>query len=256
MTPPNPRPPPFPGLFIAGTDTGVGKTVVGCALLRAARNRGRHLIPFKPAETGIDPDPLDALRLHHASGAPIPADRVCLYALRLPAAPQAAAALEGVVIALAPILDRARELASAGDGLLVEAAGGLLVPYAPGLTGADLAGHLGLPVLLVARSALGTINHTALSVAELRRRGTEIAGILLVQTQPDHQPHEETNAALIQQLTGVAPLGTLPHLPAPPGGDTQAPAPDALAAALVQAIGEEALARLLSLATGPAPRVN
>jgi dethiobiotin synthetase len=231
-------------LFIAGTDTGVGKTVVGCALLRAASQRGRRLVPFKPAETGIDPEPLDALRLHAAAAAPVPAARVCLYPLRLPAAPQAAADLEGVTISIDPILQRAAELATAGDGLLVEAAGGLLVPYAPGLTGADLAGHLGLPVLLVARAALGTINHTALSVAELRRRQLPIAGILLVQTQAAHEPHEQTNAPLIQQLTGLAPLGILPHLPRPDAD------PDALALALRQAVGSEALDRLLLLATG------
>jgi len=112
------------------------------------------------------------------------------------------------------------------------------------LTGADLAGHLGLPVLLVARSALGTINHTALSMAELRRREIEIAGVLLVQTQAAHAPHEDTNAPLIQQLTGLAPLGILPHLPQP------ATDPDALASALAQAVGSEALDRLLFIATG------
>jgi dethiobiotin synthase len=152
MSASTPMPSPSPGLFIAGTDTGVGKTMVGCALLRAAQQRGRRLVPFKPAETGIDPEPLDALRLHEAAGAPVPLDRVCVYPLRLPAAPQAAAALEGVTISLERIVQRARELTAAGDGLLVEAAGGLLVPYAPGLTGADLAERLGLPVLLVARS--------------------------------------------------------------------------------------------------------
>ncbi len=242
--------PPSPGLFIAGTDTGVGKTVVGCALLRAAHHRRRRLIPFKPAETGVDREPLDALRLHAAAAAPVPADSVCLYALRLPAAPQAAAALDGVTISLDAILQRARDLSAAGDGLLVEAAGGLLVPYAPGLTGADLATHLGLPVLLVARSALGTINHTALSVSELRRRQLDIAGVLLVRTHPDQQPHEDTNIPLIRQLTGLAPLGILPHLPASPGADAPSPDPDALATALQHAIGPGALDRLLALATG------
>src|SRR5690242_18280132 len=129
---------PTPGLFIAGTDTGVGKTAVGCALLRAAHRRGHRPIPFKPAETGATPDPLDAYLLHQAAGAPVPRDRVCLYALPLPAAPQAAATESGVTISLSAILQRARDLAAAGDGLLVEPAGGLLVPYAPDLTGADL----------------------------------------------------------------------------------------------------------------------
>ena len=242
---------PTSGLFIAGTDTGVGKTVVGCALLRAAHRRGRRLIPFKPAETGATPNPLDAHCLHRAAGEPVPRDRVCLYALPLPAAPQAAASQAGVTISLSAILQRADELASAGDGLLVESAGGLLVPYAPDLTGADLAAHLGLPVLLVARAALGTVNHTALSVSELRRRGLEIAGIVLVRTRPDPEPHEDTNAPLIEQLTGLTPLGILPHLPHSQPAHWQSPDPDLLAHALEQALGTQALARLLAL---PAPR--
>jgi dethiobiotin synthetase len=236
------------GLFIAGTDTGVGKTAVGCALLRAAHRSGRRLIPFKPAETGAIPDPLDAHTLHHAAGAPVPRDRVCLYALSLPAAPQAAASAAGVTISLAAILQRARELASAGDGLLVESAGGLLVPYAPQLTGADLAAQLGFPVLLVARAALGTINHTALSVFELRRRGLEIAGIVLCRTRPEREPHEQSNAPLIEELTGLAPLGILPHLEQVQPANSASPDPDRLAHALEQALGETALARLLSLA--------
>jgi dethiobiotin synthetase len=231
------------GLFIAGTDTGVGKTLVGSALLRAAHRRGRRLVPFKPAETGADPEPRDAHALHRAAGAPVPIDRVCLYAFPLPAAPQAAATQAGVAISLAAILERAHDLASAGDGLLVEAAGGLLVPYAPDFTGADLAARLRLPVLLVGRSGLGTINHTALSVHELRRRNLEIAGIVLVQTGIERQPHEETNAPLIAHLTGISPLGVVPHLPDPTNADR-------LADALLEAIGPEALDRLLATATG------
>lgn len=245
-------PAPSPGLFIAGTDTGVGKTVVACALLRAAHNRGLRLIPFKPAETGATPDPRDAYALHHAAGASVPRDQVCLYALPLPAAPQAAASQAGVTIGLDPILQRALALASAGDGLLIEAAGGLLVPYAPGLTGADLAGHLRRPVLLVARAALGTINHTALSVAELRRRYLELAGIILVRTRPEAEPHEATNALLIEQLTGITPLGILPHLRDSPSNPSGLPDPDQLAQALEQALGSSALARLLARATGTA----
>ncbi len=244
---------PPPGLFIAGTDTGVGKTIVGCALLRAAHNRGRRLIPFKPAETGAAPDPLDAHALHRAAAAPIPRDLVCLYALPLPAAPQAAASQAGVTISLAAILQRAHDLAAAGDGLLVEPAGGLLVPYAPDLTGADLAAHLRRPVLIVARAALGTVNHTALTIAELRRRQLQIAGIVLVRTRPDFEPHEHTNAPLIEQLTGIAPLGTIPYLGQAHPGNSLSPDPDQLAEALEQALGASALTRLLALATGETP---
>ena len=249
MSPPvvaRPRPPRIPGLFIAGTDTGVGKTSVAAAILRHARNRGRRLLPFKPVETGASPLPADALKLHDAARPPVSPDLICLYPLPLPAAPQAAAAQAGVSISLERIVERARHLASLGAGLIVEGAGGLLVPYRPGLTGADLASLLGLPVVLVARTALGTINHVALSLNELRRRRIRFAGLILVQTQPNREPHEATNLPLIRQLTGVDALATLPFLPRT--------TPDDLAQALVAATPPEDLDRLLLLAEGgPAP---
>jgi dethiobiotin synthetase len=262
---PQPRPAslsdPIRGLVVVGTDTGVGKTAVACALLRESLNRGHRLIPFKPAETGAAPTPDDAVALHAAAGRPVPADLVCLYPLALPAAPQVAAKQAGVTISLERILERARHLAARGDGLLVETAGGLLVPYAPGLTGADLAAHLDLPVLLVARTALGTVNHTALSVNELRRRDLRLAGLILVETLADRQPHEPGNSALIEQLTGVRALATLPYLSSPTGASGQPPDPDRLARALVRALPDSELARLLGLATGTvaaaaAPRLD
>jgi dethiobiotin synthetase len=243
-SPAAPRRPPqhLPGLFIAGTDTGVGKTSVAAAILRHARNQGRCLIPFKPVETGTSPLPGDALLMHEAARPPVPPDLICLYPFTLPAAPLAAAAHAGVSISVERIVERARYLASIGTGLIVEAAGGLLVPYRPDLTGVDLASWLGLPVLLVARTALGTINHVALSLNELRRRRLPFAGLILVQTQPDRQPHETTNLPLIRQLTGVDALATLPYLPRT--------TPDDLAQAFVAATRSEDLDRLLLLAEG------
>jgi dethiobiotin synthetase len=223
---------------VAGTDTGVGKTEVACGLLRLARNRSFRPIPFKPVETGAQPQPLDALRLHDAAQPPVAADRTCLYRLPLPAAPQAAAAQAGMTISGPPILERARELAAAGAALLVEAAGGLLVPYAPELTGADLAQLLGLPILLVARTALGTLNHVALTVHELRRRRLPLHGLILSRTTPDHLPHEPWNLPLIRQLTGLDPFGVLPHVPDP--------TPAKLAEALASALTPDALERLLA----------
>jgi dethiobiotin synthetase len=204
-----------PGLFVTGTDTGVGKTTLASALLRAASDAGLRVVPFKPAETGCAPNPDDAFQLWEAARATIARDAVCLHALPLPAAPQAAADAAGVSIRLEPILERADHLAQEGDALLVEGAGGLLVPYAPGLTGADLAAHLHLPVLLVARTGLGTINHVALSVAEIRRRQLPFAGVVMVDTVPERQPHEPTNAALIESLTGIRPSFTFPHIDPP-----------------------------------------
>ena len=188
---------PLRGLFVTGTDTGVGKTLVAAGLARYARRLGLAPIPFKPVETGCDPDPLDALCLWRAAQPPLPPADVCLYALRLPAAPALAAAAENQSIDVDRIVSRARELAALGDLLIVEGAGGLLVPYAGSTTAADLAAQLRLPLLVVARTALGTINHTALTLAEARRRHLPIAGCILSRVAEDIAPHEAANADLI-----------------------------------------------------------
>ena len=201
------------GLFVTGTDTGVGKTVVSVALLRLAHRRGLRAAPFKPAETGCDPHPADARALWLAARAPIAEADVCLYPLRLPAAPAQAAAAEAVRIDFQRIADQAGLLASNADLLLVEGAGGLLVPYAAGLTCADIAARLGLPLLVVARTALGTVNHTALTLREAARASLKVAGLILNRTTQAEAPHESGNSDLIAELTGRRPLGTLPWLP-------------------------------------------
>ncbi len=228
------------GLFVTGTDTGVGKTVVSVALLRLAHRRGLTPIPFKPAETGCAPHPADARALWLAARPPVAQADVCLYALRLPAAPAQAAAAEGVRIDLQRIDDQARALAAKGDMLLVEGAGGLLVPYAAGVTCVELALRLELPILVVARTALGTVNHTTLTLREAARHSLEVAGVILNRTTESEEPHETGNADLITELTGRRPLGTLPWLPPERASD-----PDAVADALARSIGELALDELL-----------
>jgi dethiobiotin synthetase len=231
---------PGRGLFVTGTDTGVGKTMVSVALLRLALRRGLTPIPFKPAETGCDPHPADARALWLAARPPITEADACLYAFRLPAAPAQAAAAEGAQVDLQRIADRARTLAAKGDLLIVEGAGGLLVPYAPGMTCADLAARLGLPLLIVARTALGTVNHTALTLREAARASLEIAGVILNRTTEAERPHESGNPDLIAELTGRRPLGTFPWLRPELARD-----PDAAADALATSIGEPALDELL-----------
>jgi len=231
---------PPPGLFVTGTDTGVGKTLVAAGLARYARRIGLVPIPFKPVETGCDPEPLDALCLWRAAEPPVAAADVCLYALRVPAAPAFAAAAEDRPIDLTRIVARAGELATRGDVLIVEGAGGLLVPYTGAATAADLAAALRLPLLIVARTALGTINHTALTLLEARRRHLPIAGYVLSRLSETLAPHEAANADLIAAVTGERPLGTLPFLSA-----TERDNPDAIADALVASLGEATLRRLL-----------
>jgi len=204
---------PVRGLFVTGTDTGVGKTLVATGLTRLALRRGLKPIPFKPAETGCEPVAADARLLWSAAGAPVPEAEVCLYRFPLPAAPAQAAEAEGARIDLNAVIDAAKALAARGDLLIVEGAGGLLVPYGDGWTAADLMERLGLPLIIVARTALGTINHTGLTVREADRRGLRVKGIVLNRTTPDEAPHERDGARFIAAVTGLTPLGPIPWAP-------------------------------------------
>jgi dethiobiotin synthetase len=229
-----------PGLFLVGTDTGVGKTAIGCALLRLARRRGLRPVPFKPVETGCQPLPDDASRLLSAASHPdLTLGEVCPYQFPDPVAPALAAGQAGQPLSLAALAGRIPALAARGDFLLVETAGGLLSPYSLEFTGADLAAAAGLPVLLIARNALGTVNHTALAVAELRRRALPFAGIILSETTASATPDRPHNAALIEAVTGHRPLAVLPFIP---GAN-----PDDLADALAAQLPADALFE-------PAPR--
>jgi dethiobiotin synthetase len=224
------------GVLLLGTDTGVGKTALGRGLLHLAHQRGLTLVPFKPVETGCAPDPADAQGLLEAAtccdcgrrAAPmVPAHGdlsrlrtlsradICPYRFPEPIAPSAAARAAGTTIEPAVLARTAARLASLGDALLVEGAGGVLSPYGPRLSGASLAELLALDVLLVAANRLGTINHTALAVAELRRRGLVLRGIVLVNVTSEGGPDRADNAAEIEASTGIAPLGILRHTPVP-----------------------------------------
>ncbi len=202
------------GLLVTGTDTGVGKTEVAAALVAGWRARGLDVGAMKPAQSGVE-DGLttDADRLREAAGGTDPADLVCPYSLRAPLAPAVAARLEGVEISLAHVLACAAELASRHAALVVEGAGGLLVPLTDRETYADLAVALGMPVLVVARAGLGTVNHTALTCEALRARGLAVAGVILNRASPGADPSEPHNPAEIERLAGARVLASLPHEP-------------------------------------------
>lgn len=167
-------------ILVTGTDTGVGKTVVTCALLRALRQRGYHPIPIKPVETGCSDlqQPEDALALSAAAGG-IPLELVCPVRYRTPAAPATAARLEGSAHSFEGVVDHVRRIQAAHPMVIVEGAGGLLVPLAEGRSYADLALVLGAPLLIVARNALGTINHTSLTLEAAFSRGIPVLGVVL-----------------------------------------------------------------------------
>jgi dethiobiotin synthetase len=203
------------GLFVTGTDTGVGKTAVSCAIAVLARRSGISLAVMKPAESGCPPDaPGDALSLIAAAGSTDPLELVCPYRLPEPLAPAVAARRAGRTISIGHLVDCARTLGR-DRPLLVEGAGGLLVPYTDQETTADLIEALGLPVLVVGRAGLGTINHTALTVEALASRGLTVRAVVLNRTHTERDISEEDNPREIARLTGVEVFGPLPFIADP-----------------------------------------
>jgi dethiobiotin synthetase len=210
------------GVFVTGTDTGVGKTEVGCLLLRAAVRSGMRAACMKVAETGCsdgEGSEDDRSRLVGACERALPPKLTGPYRYREPIAPRHATELAGRVFDLAAVSAGAVQLAAFSDLLLVEGAGGLLCPFPGGLDGADVARALGLPLLVVGRAGLGTVNHVLLTLREAERRGLLVAGVVLNKTTADGDPSEAGNARLIEEGTSVPILGVLPWGASAPEGE-------------------------------------
>jgi dethiobiotin synthetase len=209
------------GLFVTGTDTGVGKTVLAAALTAALRAEGVDVAAFKPVVTGLDeaeagaervaagpPRPLDHELLAAAAGRP--AHEVAPHLFGPPVSPHLAAQLAGTVLEPAALVAAARGLR--GDVVIAEGVGGLLVPLTLGYTVRDLAVDLGWPVIVAARPGLGTINHSLLTVAAARAAGLDVRAVVL--TPWPHEPGvlEHSNVEAIERLGAVevatlAPVG-------------------------------------------------
>ena len=197
------------GLFVTGTDTGVGKTQVACALARGLRARDIDVGVLKPIETGVGEDgPLDALALLEAAGSGDPIEDVCPQRFALPAAPTVAAAHEQREVDLSAVQRAFRRVSARHDCVIAEGAGGLLVPAASGVSMADLARLLGLPVLVVARASLGTINHTLLTLEVAVARGLPVAGVVI----SHHEPISAADAANLEALREALGSGLLAEL--------------------------------------------
>jgi len=192
-----------PGYFVTGTDTGVGKTWVSCRLAGYALAQGLRCGVLKPAESGKGGD---AAKLLKASGSSLSLDQVRPYAFKAALAPAVAAALEGKRVSLGRIQKAYEVVRAVSDFVLVEGAGGLLVPYGPGLDGAGLAKALGLPLLIVARRGLGTINHSLLTLEAARKRGLSVAAVVLSGRQRRPDASVKTNAKQIAKLGRVIVL--------------------------------------------------
>ena len=198
----------MPGLFVTGTDTDVGKTFVSCALARGLRDAGVDVGVMKPAETGVPPEgPLDVRALIAAAGVDDAIEEVCPFRFDVPAAPLASARAESRAIDPAGIAEAYDVLAARHAFMLVEGAGGLYVPVTETLDMIDLIGEMGLPLLLVARAALGTINHTLLSIEACERRGLAIAGVVISHAGGVLSDADAQNLVLLRERLGARLIG-------------------------------------------------
>lgn len=208
-------------IFVTATDTGVGKTFVSTCLLAFCAERGIKLLPMKPFECG-DSSPRDSQRLWQASGQTgLPPPWACSYYFKAPQAPSQAARKENRGVDLQRVFDDFQHAKTQSPAILVEGCGGLLVPLRPEdpkYTVAHLAQDLKLPLLVVARAGLGTLNHSLLTLSAAHAAGLSVLGIVLNHpTAPaGDDPSIEDNAKTLHQITGVPVWGPLPHVA---GGD-------------------------------------
>ena len=217
--------------MIVGTDTGVGKTVVGLVLAAALRRRGVDVAGMKPLESGCAPHPEDARLWSGLTGVPL--EQVCLYALKQPVAPQSAAEAEGVCVDMSRVEAGLSALCHDHERVFVESAGGLGSPLAPGVLGWHLARQLGVSVLLVGHNRLGTVGQMLVSVELLRRLSIPCVGMVLSQTDPQTSgPEVDTHQPLLRQYSAAPLLGLLPYLGQVPGPEQVEPWATSQAAAL------------------------
>ncbi|MEW6409841.1 MAG: dethiobiotin synthase [Nitrospirota bacterium] len=206
------------GIFITATDTGVGKTVVTAALVFALKKSGYSVGVMKPVETGSLAKnsklvPYDALFLLKAAGIKEDINIIVPYVFKHPLAPAIAADIEGVKVSFSHILDCYRKLSQRYDIVLVEGAGGILVPVCKGLFFTDLIKKMNIPVIVVARPILGTINHSLLTIKYAKNEGIKVLGFVLNYTEKIKSGMaEKTNPSVIQTLSKVPLLGILPYI--------------------------------------------
>ena len=199
------------GLFVTGTGTEVGKTVVAAAIARAAVGAGKRVAVFKPAVTGLDePGEADHELLRRAAASEQSDDEIAPYRYGPPASPHLAAQLAGERIERQRLLAAAEAAASDSDFLVCEGVGGLMVPLAPSYLVRDFARDLDLRLAIAAQPALGTINHTLLTLEAARASGLEVACVVLTPWPAQPGAVESSNRETIEAIGGVTVLGLPP----------------------------------------------
>ncbi|XGI83514.1 dethiobiotin synthase [Halorutilales archaeon Cl-col2-1] len=195
------------GIFVAGTDTGVGKTVVAGGIVRYLKDKGFDVNAVKPVESGGSDD---AEFLSAASGDPV--DEVCASVLEEPLAPRVAAEIEGCDLGYDSVLEHVVSRLSEDGFTVVEGIGGVRVPLDDGKEVIDLIEDLGVPVLIVTRPSLGTLNHTALTVEAVERRSLDVSGIVINRYPENPDTAERTNPDEIEMMTGIDVVGKIPDI--------------------------------------------
>jgi dethiobiotin synthetase len=194
------------GVFVTGTNTGVGKTVVAASIVTTLRARGEPVRAFKPVVTGTDePDPVwpaDHELLARAAG--MDAREVTPVTFAPAVSPHLAAELAGARIEPADLVAHARAL---GEPLVAEGVGGLLVPLTTGYSVRDLAVDLGLPLVIAARPGLGTISHTLLTIEAARAAGLEVRCVVMTPWPDEPDAMQRSNRATVEQLGAVSVHG-------------------------------------------------
>ncbi|GBD96846.1 MAG TPA: dethiobiotin synthase [Nitrospirae bacterium] len=205
------------GIFITGTDTGTGKTFVAKGLIKAMREKGLNVCPMKPVETGCrikngELIPEDTVKLIKASGVTEPIDLINPYRLNHPLAPSVAAEIEGVKISRKKIFSAYKKLSKKYDLMIVEGAGGIMAPVYKKYLFLDLAKDLNLPVVIVSRPGLGTINHSLLTIEAARNKGLNVLGVIINYALKTKKGlPEKTVPEVIEKLGGVPLLGVVPY---------------------------------------------
>lgn len=201
-------------VFIAGTDTGVGKTAVTAALAALLSEKGVVTGVIKPFQTGTELEGLsDAEFIYGFLGRDCVLSEVSPCRLKAPLSPYRAAGIEGVDIPLQDIIEYTRDYISRNDVTLVEGAGGLCVPVTGSYMMADLAVDLDAPMVIVARPGLGTLNHTALSLEYARQRGAQVLGVVINGFPEPADVASATNPAVLRDVFSVDILGVIPRFP-------------------------------------------
>lgn len=205
-------------IWILGTDTGVGKTVVTAAIARCLTSKGLQVAALKPIASGIDPESsevTDAAMLAAACDQPELADLDGFIRLREAVTPQTAAEIEGRTLNLEVAFRAVQQVAADAHITLIEGVGGVAVPIVQNVLCSDLAKNYGTgTAILVARSALGTINHTVLTVEHLRAKGVTVLGIIFVRSEGGELSlAESTGPDLVSQLTTIPNWGLVDFIP-------------------------------------------